>query len=238
MAKASAKTIDVGVFTGFPKETFAFLAGIAAHNEKAWFEEHRDLYEAGYVAPARAFVEALGPKLKKIAPDVQFDAKVNGSMQRINRDIRFSKDKRPYKEHLNLWFWHGDRKGWETPGFWFSLGPKHVHLGVGMYGFEKEQLESFRQSVVHPRSGKALLAAVAAVKKAGAYEVAGKTRKIPPRGFETDADRAEYLLYEGLYTQATLPKAAASKANFADVLAVEYRAMWPIGKWLLEEVSS
>src|SRR3954447_12759897 len=91
---------SVMTFNGFPKETFAFLEGIAAHNEKAWFEDHRDLYEAGYVAPARAFVETLGPKLKKVSPTVQFEPKVNGSLSRINRDIRFSKDKRPYKDHL------------------------------------------------------------------------------------------------------------------------------------------
>src|SRR4051812_26183724 len=110
MAKAAAKkvaTAEPGDFAGFPKQTFAFLAGIHAHNEKAWFDEHRDLYEAGYVVPARAFVEALGAKLKTISPGVQYEAKVNRSMHRINRDIRFSKDKRPYKEHLNLWFWHG-----------------------------------------------------------------------------------------------------------------------------------
>lgn len=238
MAKAATKAIVTEAFAGFPKATFEFLKGIAANNEKPWFEAHRDLYEAGYVAPARAFVEALGPELRKISPDVRFEAKVNGSMQRINRDIRFSKDKRPYKEHLNLWFWQGDTKGWGTPGFWFSLGQKEAHFGVGMYGFEKDQLESFRQSVIHPRSGKALLAAVAKVRKAGDYEIGGKTRKLMPRGFETEADRAEYLLYEGLYTSFALPAAAAADADFVKVAAAHYKKMWPIAEWLLAEVAS
>jgi len=224
-------------FTGFPKETFAFLEGIAAHNEKGWFEDHRDLYQAGYVAPARAFVEEMGPRLAKISPGVKFEPKINGSMQRINRDIRFSKDKRPYKEHLNLWFWHGDMKGWETPGFWFSLSAKEVHLGTGMHSFEKEQLEVFRNSIVHPRSGKALLAAIAKVRKSGDYEIGGKSRKIPPRGFEADPDRVEYLLYEGLHSGARLPAKAAAKADFVEVCAKEFANTWPIGKWLLEEVS-
>ena len=224
-------------FPGFPKETFAFLEGIASHNEKAWFDASRALYEAGYVAPARAFVEAIGPELKAISSDVRFDAKINGSIQRVNRDIRFSKDKRPYKEHLNLWFWTGDNKGWQTPGFWFSIGRQHVHLGTGMYGFDKDQLESFRQSVIHPRSGKALLAAVAAVNK-GKYEIGGKTRKLMPRGFETDADRAEYLLYEGLYTSLELPTETATKPGFLKAVIGHYKKMWPIGQWLLEEVST
>ena len=120
---------DEAEFTGFPNATFSFLEGIAAHNEKPWFDANRDLYEAGYVAPAKAFVAVLGPQLRTISKAVQFEPKLNGSLGRINRDIRFSKDKRPYKDHLDVWFWHGDKKSWSAPGFWFSLGPLQVRLG-------------------------------------------------------------------------------------------------------------
>jgi uncharacterized protein (TIGR02453 family) len=224
-------------FTGFPKETFAFLKGIAAHNEKAWFEAHRDLYEAGYVAPAKAFVEMIGPKLRKLSPGVQFEPRINGSLSRINRDIRFSKDKRPYKDHLDLYFWHGEKKGWDSPGFWFRLAAKTVYMGSGMYGFMPEQLESFRQSVIHPRSGKALLAAVAAVRKKGGYEIGGKTRKLMPRGHTTDPDRAEYLLHEGLYAGTEFDAKAAGQPDFAELCLKHFADTWPIGKWLLNEVA-
>lgn len=122
--------------------------------------------------------------------------------------------------------------------FWFSLGRDEVHLGVGMHSLEKGQLESFRQSVIHPRSGKALLAAVAKVKKAGDYTIGGKTRKLMPRGFEADADRAEYLLHEGLYTSHSLPAATAGNADFAKVAAGHFKKMWPVGEWLLAEVAT
>ena len=234
---AKARQSDEAEFSGFPQATFSFLEGIAAHNEKPWFDANRDLYEAGYVAPARAFVAALGPQLRTMSKAVHFEPKVNGSLGRINRDIRFSKDKRPYKDHLDVWFWHGDKKSWNAPGFWFSLGAGQVRLGVGLYGFEKEALDSFRQSVIHPRSGRALLAAVAGVTAAGPYEIGGKTRKLVPRGFSTDADRAEYLLYEGLYTSASLPVAAAQRADLVEVCRDHYARMWPIAKWLLEEVA-
>ncbi|HEX4297127.1 MAG TPA: DUF2461 domain-containing protein [Devosia sp.] len=235
-AKAKAAISGPG-FSGFPKATTTFLKGIAAHNDKAWFEAHRDLYDAGYVAPARAFVEALGPKLRAISPEVQFEPKVNGSLGRINRDIRFSKDKRPYKDHLDLWFWHGDRKGWACPGFWFRLTANEVYLGVGMHHFEKEQLEAFRNSVVHPRSGRALQAVAKAIETAG-HEVGGKSRKLPPRGFETEPERAEFLLYEALYTGTTLPVSSAGEPDFAEACAKHYASVWPLGQWLLEEVSA
>lgn len=224
-------------FPGFPAETFAFLEGIAAHNEKAWFDANRPLYEAGYVEPAKAFVAALGPRLREISPQVQFEPRVNGSIARINRDIRFSKDKRPYKDHLDLWFWHGDKRGWDNPGFWFRLTPAKVHLGSGMHGFDKELLEAFRNAVMDPRSGKALLAAVGQVEAKG-YEVGGKSRKQPPRGYETDADRAGYLLFEGLHAGIEMPAETARRPDFGEKVLEHFSATWPIGRWLVEEVSS
>jgi hypothetical protein len=104
-----------------------------------------------------------------------------------------------------------------------------------MYGFGKEMLDEFRQSVIHPRSGKALLAAVEAVKAAGPYQIGGKTRKLLPKGFTTDADRVEYLLYEGLYTTLQLPHAEARQPGFTELCLGHYRNCWPIAKWLLDE---
>lgn len=223
-------------FSGFPAETRTFLQGIAANNNKTWFEANRPLYEAGYIEPAKAFVAELGERLSKLSPTVRFEPKVNGSISRINRDIRFSKDKRPYKDHLDLWFWHGDKRGWDCPGFWFRLTANGVHLGTGMHGLEGEQLDRFRQSIIHPRSGKALLTAVAEVRAKG-YEVGEKTRKLPPRGYTTDPDRADYLLYEGLTAGAHMPASAASNPDFADRCFEHYANTWPIARWLLAEVA-
>lgn len=223
--------------TSFPKETFTFLKGIAANNEKAWFESHRDLYEAGYVAPAKAFVEAIGPKLRKLSPEVKFEPKINGSLSRINRDIRFSKDKRPYKDHFDLWFWHGDRKGWDHPGFWLRLTGEGIEFATGMWGMEKPQLETFWESVVHPRSGKALLTAVAEVRARGDYAIGEKTRKRLPKGYEAPEDRADYLLYSGLTAGLKLPAEVAMQPDFADILFTHYANCWPISRWLLAEVA-
>ena len=85
--------------------------GLRAHNEKAWFDAHRDDYERVFLAPALAFAEALGPRLRNIELDVNVEPRVNGSLMRINRDIRFSKDKSPYKDHMDLWFWTGRSEG-------------------------------------------------------------------------------------------------------------------------------
>src|SRR5262245_8127098 len=154
-------------FSGFAKETVRFLEGIRDHNEKAWFEAHRQDYERAFLAPAQAFVEALKPRLRKIDPDLNAEPRVNGSIMRINRDIRFSKDKSPYKDHMDLWFWAGDRKGWDTSGFFFRLAPDRLILGGGMHGFEASVLARYRAAVLDSRKGAALAAIVAKLRKAG-----------------------------------------------------------------------
>lgn len=220
----------------FSRDTLGFLSDLAAHNDKTWFEANRPRYEAAYLAPARTLVTILGPLLREMSPGVQFDAKVNGSISRINRDTRFSKDKRPYKDHLDLIFWHGERRGFEGPGFWFRLTAEMLTVGVGIYRFEGEVLEAYRQSVIHPRSGKALLAVLADIRAAGPYEIGEKSRKLLPRGYTTDPDRVDYLLYEGLFAFADLPAEAVLDAGVITALFEHYRRLWPLGAWQMREM--
>lgn len=222
-------------FGGFPPETLQFLRGIDSDNSKPWFDANRDLYEAGYVAPAKRFVEGIGPQLRKISPGVRFDARVNGSIARINRDVRFSKDKRPYKNHLDVWFWHGDRKGWDCPGFYMRIAPSTVFLGTGMHSFEKPMLDTFRKAVVSDGSGTRLMSAINSID--GAYEIGGETRKSVPRGFDAAHPRARLLKFEGLHAGIELPAAAAEVPDFADRALSHFARTWPIGQWLLEELA-
>jgi uncharacterized protein (TIGR02453 family) len=224
-------------FSAFPAETLQFLDGIARNNSKEWFEANRSLYEAGYVAPGRAFVESLGPRLKKISPAVRYEPKVNGSIARINREVRFSKDKRPYKDHLDLWFWHGEKRGWDRPGFFLRITPERLFLGSGMHQFEGKMLDDFRAAVLADKSGKALTKAIAGVKSSGPYEIGGATRKTTPRGFDASHERAGFLLHEGLYADIVLAPAAAASPGFADAAFSHFAAMWPMSRWLLEEVA-
>ena len=219
-------------FTGFPKETVRFLSGIRDHNEKEWFEGHRGDYERSFLAPAVAFAEALAPRLRKIEPAITVEPRVNGSIMRINRDIRFSKDKSPYKDHLDLWFWTGDRKGWDTSGFFFRLTPDQLILGAGMHGFAPPTLARYRTAVLDDRKGSALAAAVTKLRKAG-YDVGTETYKKVPPGAPPDHPRAALLRHGGLHAgwEGKQP-AALGKPAILDFVAKHYAAVAPIHRWL------
>jgi uncharacterized protein (TIGR02453 family) len=224
-------------FSGFPETTFKFLRGIAKDNSKTYFDAHRDDYNAGYVEPAKAFVAALGPKLQKLDKEIAFEPRVNGSLFRINRDIRFSKDKSPYKPHLDLWFWRGDRRGWDSPGFFFRMFADTIMLGAGMHHFEKPALDAYRKAVLDDKKGKALLKAIADVEKKGAT-VGGATRRTVPRGLDPEHPRAKLLLHEGLFAgfEGKVPKEARSKA-FVDWCYERFAACAPIPKWIAGSLS-
>ena len=220
-------------FEGFSEETFRFLGELMAHNEKPWFEANRRRYEAHYLKPALAFIDALGPRLETLPGDVHYESRVNGSLFRINRDVRFSKDKTPYKHHIDMWFWQGERKGWESPGYFIRLLPDEMVLGAGMHGFSKQGLAMFRQAVLDEQQGAALERLVADITTDGRYAVGGQTRKAVPRGFDAAHPRADFLRFEGLTATLESPiPAEAEGPEFVEYCFGHFLALSPVNQWL------
>lgn len=224
----------MGEFQGFPPVTFAFLEGLRDHNDKPWFDAHRADYQAGYVEPALAFIEALGPRLRAFAPELNYEARINGSLFRIQRDTRFAKDKTPYKAYLDLWFWAGPIRGWEAPGCFFRLTPESLVLGAGLHRFSPHQATAYRKAIDDPDSGPELEALLASIATVGAYAVAQPKRKTVPRGFDPCHPRAALLRMEALHGvwEGPVPEVARS-AGFLDFCATHCEALHPVNRWLL-----
>jgi uncharacterized protein (TIGR02453 family) len=224
-------------FLGFGPETFAFLRELAEHNDRTWFTQNRPHYAEYYLAPALAFISEIGPRLAKELPgEVHFEPRVNGSLFRINRDVRFSRDKAPYKDHIDMWFWTGDEKGWETPGYFMRLQEGRWAIGAGIHHFGQESLRVYRDAVVDQVKGAALEAAISKI--GSRYEVGLAVRKSVPRGYDTGHPRASYLLHEGLVAvlEGALPVQAAS-AGFVDYCVVHFKAVSPLNQWLTSILS-
>jgi uncharacterized protein (TIGR02453 family) len=231
-------TRETPAFQGFPRGTVRFLAGLSRDNSKAWFEAHRVDYEAFYLAPASALVEALAPRLRKIDASLHAVPRVNASIMRINRDVRFSKDKRPYKDHLDLWFWSGEEKGWDRSGFFFRLTPKRLILGGGMHAFTPAVLDGYRKAVLDERKGSALVKIVAKLRQPG-YDIGGQTYKKTPRGIPGDHPRAELLKHGTLYAswEAKHPPELGG-AKLVDLIAKHFMQVAPIHVWLNANVTA
>lgn len=225
------------VFTGFPRKTLSFLGGLTINNNKGWFEANRGEYDEYYVAPARAFVTAMGPRLRKLSPGVQAEPKVNGSLMRIHRDTRFSKDKTPYKDHLDLIFWEGEGKSRECPGFFFRLTAKKLFLGAGKHGFDSTQLGAYRAAVDDNRTGRQLARVLD--KLPGGYEVGGQHYKKVPRGFAGDHERGDLLRHNALHAaiEMNTPKEAHGP-EFVDFCIRHFEVVAPIHRWLVANLSA
>jgi uncharacterized protein (TIGR02453 family) len=218
-------------FEGFDRGALEFLSGLRENNTRDWFQAHRAEYEELVLEPARDFVVALGEELRPAVPDVSADPRVNGSIFRIARDTRFAKDKRPYKDHLDLWFWVGERR--RGPGFWFRLIPGQLVLGGGMHHFDPGQLERYRTAVVDDDRGGALLAEVGRLRAAG-YAIGGERYKRMPRGFEAPAERAPLLLHEGVFgwVEFAPPPGEVFSSAFPRFCAERYRPLSGLVEWL------
>jgi uncharacterized protein (TIGR02453 family) len=216
---------------GFPRAALRFLRELGENNNREWFHAHRDEYETLLLEPARDFVVETGEELRAIGADVHADPRVNGSIFRINRDTRFSKDKRPYKDHLDLWFWEGEGPSRQCPGYWFRLAPDQLILGAGKH--QLEDLPAYREAVADDDRGEALRRAVEQVRAAG-RELGGRHYKRVPTGYDVPAEREDLLLHNGLYSYDLLAvPPEVHTPEFPRFCAERWRALKPIQDWVV-----
>jgi uncharacterized protein (TIGR02453 family) len=133
----------------FGPELFSFLADLRAHNDREWFAANRDRYEEHVLEPALDFINAFAPRLEKISPHFRADARPSGgSLFRIYRDTRFSKDKSPYKTNVGIHFRHERAKDAYAPGYYLHIGPGEVFAGGGIWHPGTEGATRIREAIV------------------------------------------------------------------------------------------
>ncbi len=223
-------------FTGFSKDTTAFFQELALNNKRSWFEAHRERYQQQVIVPAQAFVMAMGNRLAKLAPSIIADPRSNGSgsIYRIHRDVRFSKDKTPFKTNLGIFFWHGAPRKGNQPGFYFHLEAENLALYAGSYVFEKNILERYRQAVTHSDRGQQLLRAVKKLESMPGYQAGEAYYKRIPKGYSAEQDPRNFLLYNTFYVMyaSTLPKELYS-AELVEYCYGHFKNMYPVLQWLI-----
>jgi uncharacterized protein (TIGR02453 family) len=133
----------------FGPELFSFLTDLRANNNREWFAANKQRYEEQLLEPALAFINAFAPRLEKVSPHFRADARPSGgSLFRIYRDTRFSKDKTPYKTNLGIHFRHERAKDAHAPGYYLHIGPDEVFAGGGIWRPPTEAATGIREAIV------------------------------------------------------------------------------------------
>lgn len=225
-------------FAGLPADYFKFFTELKANNNREWFNDNKARFRASVQEPLAAFVEAMAPRLKKVSKHIVADPRLNGgSVFRIYKDVRFSKDKSPYKVHGGVQFRHALGKDAHAPGYYVHLAPDEVFYGGGVWAPPPPNLLKIREAI---RDGgakwnKAITGAAFAKRFGG---VAGDGLMRPPRGFDADDPHIDDIKRKSFFAMAASKPAAAKKPGFVDDVAAAFADARPLMKFLCDAVDA
>ena len=220
----------------FTNKTFTFLRDLDANNDREWFKANRDRYESDVREPALDFIEDFADMLYKISPHFVADArKQGGSLFRLHRDTRFSKDKTPYKTHTGMQFRHvATKDDVHAPGFYLHIQPKEVFLGVGIWHPDSDTLKLLRDAIVEsPAKWKRAKSAKAFTEH---FELAGDSLKRAPKGYDPDHPLIEDLRRKDFIAVTTLKERDLTAKNFLDRFTKTCTAAKPFMRYLAEAI--
>ncbi|MGD9548860.1 MAG: DUF2461 domain-containing protein [Candidatus Krumholzibacteriia bacterium] len=215
----------------FTPALFAFLRDLAANNEREWFQDNRDRYLENVQQPALDFITDFGASLLRISPHFRADPRPNGgSLFRIHRDVRFSKDKSPYKTAVGIHFRHEAGKTAYTPGYYLHLEPGGCFVGVGLWHPDNPTLRRLRDRVAgDPDSWRKM----AADREFSArFTISGESLKRPPRDVPAEHPLVEVLKLKDYTAFAPLTRRQVTSADFLAEFTELCRAGSPLVRWI------
>ncbi len=204
----------------FDKAYLEFFMELAANNNKEWFDANRPRYMKDVKAPFEAFTTALIEKLKTF--EDLGDIRASDCIFRINRDIRFSKDKIPYKLQMSASISKGGKKDMVNPGLYVELGPEHLGIYTGMYMPEKDLLGQVRAKIAdNLKKFDAIISAPDFKKSYG--EVKGDKSKILPAELKEKASQQPLIFNKQFYLVHTKDPEYILDAKLIDHIVKTYK---------------
>ena len=225
-------------FKGLPKDFFVFFKELAANNERAWFEESKQRYKDVVLAPLSDFIAAMAPRVAKITKHIVCDPRPNGgSMFRIYRDVRFAKDKSPYKTNAGVHFRHALGRDAHVPGFYMHFAPDEVFFGGGIWMPEPPALNKVRRAIAdEPKSWKKDVDDKAF--KTTFNGVEGEALSRPPKGFDAEHPYIGDIKRKSFFAMhQSSPKVAGSPALLDEVEAT-FRAAKPLMQFVCKALDA
>lgn len=221
----------------FTPALFEFLHDLAENNDRAWFRANQERYESVVRRPALDFIEDFAEPLYRISRHFSADPrKVGGSLFRIQRDTRFTRDKTPFKTHVGIHFRHvATREDVHAPGFYLHLEPRGCHAWLGIWAPATEHANAVRRAIVDDPTG--WKRAVHGKRFAEAYvALTGDSLTRPPRGFDPQHPLIEDLKRSDFGAGVRLRQTEVVSAHFMDTYLATVRAGVPFMRFLCRAI--
>ena len=222
-------------FSGFSHKAIEFLADLRANNEREWFQEHKADYEQWVREPALDFITAFSIPLTKFAPSfVAIPKKVGGSLMRPYRDIRFSRDKTPFKTNVGIQFRHELGKDVHAPGYYFHFDPDGVFIGAGIWRPDSTAIGKIRSAIAEqPTRWRRVMNNKKFKQK---FALSGSTLTRPPRGFQKDHPLIDDLKRKDFIAISNMEHEALTSPTLVTDVANTFRSATPLMKFLCDAI--
>ncbi len=215
----------------FSPALFAFLRDLRENNDRDWFKANRQRYDEAVLEPALAFIADFARRLHRLSPHFVADPRpVGGSLFRIHRDTRFSKDKTPYKTATGIQFRHELAKSAHAPGFYLHLEPRSVFVGVGIWRPDTATLAKIRAAIVEKPEEWSAVRSTGGLGRG--FELRGESLKRPPVGFDAAHPSIDDLKRKDFIAVADLTEKAVVAKGFADDLEELFGSASPLARFV------
>ncbi|MBI2619103.1 MAG: DUF2461 domain-containing protein [Ignavibacteriales bacterium] len=222
-------------FEGFPRRGVTFLRQLKRNNRKEWFSKHKDNYETYVKLPFQSLIASLQTPFREFAPE--FDVNPKRSMFRIYRDVRFSKDKSPYKTHVAAHFVvRGKPKGTEGSGYYLHIEPGEVFVGAGIYMPLGEQVKKIRAGIANRDSEFLRLVRDPRLRRMFG-ELEGDQLRRVPQGYGADHPMADWLRYKQFFVGISWPVSRCYSPRFTREIARAFATATPLVRFLNNAIS-
>ena len=230
-------TATAGEFRGFGPGALRFLRGLARHNDREWFERHRAAYETELRDPLRALVEEMDVRLARIAPELVGDPR--RSIFRIHRDVRFSKDKSPYKTNAACQFYHHDAgrgAGQDAEGagagLYFQIAEGECFVAGGIWMPARPALERIREAVAEePEALGRIVRTSGFRRRFGSLSEEAMLSRLP-RGYAEGHPAERWLRYKSFTAARMLTEREVTSPRLAALIERDFAALVPLVRWL------
>lgn len=222
-------------FKGFKPVTVSFLQELSENNNRNWFMQNKQRYETDVLIPALNYISTMSEPLAKISPHfTAVPKRIGGSLMRIYRDTRFSKDKTPYKTNIGIHFRHRLGKDMHAPGYYIHIAPDEIFVGIGTWHSPSDALLKIREYIVEqPKRWLAVRDDKIFRKEFNLY---GDKLKLAPRGFPKDHKLIEDLKWKDFIAVRNLNNSDIRNKIFIELSIRLFKTATPYMKFLCDAV--